>query len=162
LDIVINELGYKYFTRQEQKINGDIVIHKVETIDFLIDNNSLLDLLVREYGGHNDFMGCFAKREKRMNENSKNKLLLKIKPETINGRMAIYVCPECADIGCGAYCCEIKKTNEYYVWKNFAYENYHEDAKLLENIGSFYFNKNKYEDIIFELSKNMNKKFIII
>jgi hypothetical protein len=153
LDIVVNELNYRFLTRQEEKSNGNIIKHKVETIDFLIDNNSLLDLLVKEYGGHDDYMGCFGKEWKILNENSKKKLLLKIKPETINGRIAIYVCPECADIGCGAFCCEIEKINENYIWKNIAYENNNEDAKILEKIGTFYFNKNKYEEIIFELSK---------
>jgi hypothetical protein len=150
LDIVVNELNYKIFIRKEKKSNGNIIKHKLETIDFIIDNNSLLNLLVK-YGGHNDLMGCFAKGWKTLNENSKEKLLLKLKPETINGRMAIYVCPECADIGCGAFCCEIEESNENYVWKNFAYENNYEDAKILD-VGSFCFNKNKYEKIILELS----------
>jgi hypothetical protein len=109
MEFELNELNYKIFTRQEEKSdNNSILKHKVKTIDFIVGNNSLLDLLVKENGGHNDFMGCFSKGWNKLNENSKNKLLNKIEPETINGRMAIYVCPECADIGCGAYCCKIE------------------------------------------------------
>jgi hypothetical protein len=144
---IINELNYKFFARREGKSK-----RKIETIDFIIDNYSLLDLFINEDGGHNDFMGCFSKGWDKLNECSKNKLLLKMQPETIDGRMALYVCPECADIGCGAYCCKIEKTDDFYIWKDFAYENNYEDARIINNIRPFYFNKIAYEEIILKLS----------
>jgi hypothetical protein len=148
----MNELNYIFFTRQEKTSNNDIIKQKVETIDFIIDNNSLLDLIINKHGGHNDFMGCFSKGWNKLNEYSKNKLLNKLEPETINGRMAIYICPECGDISCGAYCCKIEKINGMYIWKDFAYENNYEEAKIINNVGPFYFDEIIYENIILKLS----------
>jgi hypothetical protein len=48
--------------------------------------------------------------------------------------MAIYICPECGDIGCGAYCCKIEKINGMYIWKDFSYENNFEEARIINNI----------------------------
>ena len=152
METKMNELNYVFFIRQEKISNNNIIKHKVETIDFIIDNNSLLDLIINKHGGDNDFMGCFSKGWNKLNENSKNKLLNKLEPETANGRMAIYICPECGDIGCGAYCCKIEKTNGMYIWKDFAYENNYEEAKIINNIGPFYFNEIMYENIILKLS----------
>ena len=152
METKMNELNYVFLTRQEEISNNNIIKHKVETIDFIIDNNSLLDLIINKHGGDNDFMGCFSKGWNKLNENSKNKLLNKLEPETANGRMAIYICPECGDIGCGAYCCKIEKTNGMYIWKDFAYENNYEEAKIINNIGPFYFNEIMYENIILKLS----------
>ena len=152
METKMNELNYVFFIRQEEISNNNIIKHKVETIDFIIDNNSLLDLIINKHGGDNDFMGCFSKGWNKLNENSKNKLLNKLEPETANGRMAIYICPECGDIGCGAYCCKIEKTNGMYIWKDFAYENNYEEAKIINNIGPFYFNEIMYENIILKLS----------
>jgi len=153
MEIKVNELNYKYIIRDEEKTNNNILKHNRKTIDFFINNNSLLDLLVKNYGEHNDFIGCFTKGLKKLNKYSKNKLLNISKPETKNGRMAIYICPECADISCGAYCCKIEKINGIYIWKDFAYENDYEDAKIINNVGPFYFNEKLYEKIILKLSK---------
>ena len=153
MEININELNYKILIRNGLKENKYILVHKRKSVDFIIDNNSLLDLLYKNYGGHNDFIGCFVKGLKKLNKHSKDKLLNIIKPETKDGRTAIYICPECGDISCGAYCCKIEKTNGIYIWKDFAYENDYKDVKIINNIGPFYFNEKIYEKIILKLSK---------
>jgi hypothetical protein len=148
-----NEINYTFFKRNEEKSNK-IIRHGVETIDFIIDSKPLLNILVnKSNGGHNDYMGCFSKGWDKLNNDSKNKLLLKKEPDTTDGRTAIYVCPECADIGCGAYCCKIEKTNELYIWKDFAYENGYEDAIIIDKIGPYYFDKKDYEELILKISK---------
>jgi hypothetical protein len=61
---MINELGYNIFTRKREESNCEIIKHEVETVDFMIDNKSLLELIINEYNGHNehnDYMGCFNK-----------------------------------------------------------------------------------------------------
>jgi hypothetical protein len=155
MDIKINELNYNVVKKHEEKIGGNIIKHGVKTIDFIIDGKSLFEILIRNYDGHNDYMCCFGKGLKKINENSKNKLLFKTQPETENGRYLIYFCPECADIGCGAFCCKIKKENGIYKWNDFAYEKGDEEVFLINNIGTFNFNENYYEELINKIYKIM-------
>jgi hypothetical protein len=150
----INELNYNIFKRQEVQSGENIIKHGFESIDFVIDGKSLLKILT-ENDGDNDYMGCFSKGLNELNKNSKNKLLVKTEPETENGRVLIYVCPECADIGCGALCCKIKKENGKYIWNDFAYENGYEDEKIYKNIGPFYFDEKTYEELIIKVNKIM-------
>jgi hypothetical protein len=149
----INILNYNILKRNEEKMEGKIIKHEVETIDFMIDNKSLLKLIVNQHGGHNDYMGCFSKDWNKLNEHSGNILLLRKEPDTKIKHIAIYVCPECADINCGAYCCKVEKTDELYVWKDFTYENDYEPEIIVDNIGPFYFNKKEYERIIMDIIK---------
>jgi hypothetical protein len=39
------------------------------------------------------------------------------------GRQALYVCPECGDLGCGAISAVVTREGGYFVWKDFAYYN---------------------------------------
>lgn len=105
-------------------------------------------MIVREAGGHKDFLGCFARGWGHLNEHSLKQLLLKDSPETESGRSLIYVCPECADIGCGAYGCKIIKTNNVYIWSDFAYENGYEEPQLIEGLGPFEFTEENYETAV--------------
>jgi len=56
-----------------------------------------------------------------------NKRILRIfrlqeKPELSTGRIALYVCPECGDIACGAITASIQDLGDRIVWKDFGYE----------------------------------------
>lgn len=44
-------------------------------------------------------------------------------PDSESGRILLYICPECGDIGCGAYSAFIEHGGGTYVWRDFAYEN---------------------------------------
>ena len=99
--------------------------------DFTIDGRSLLEIVAEIEGWHGDYMGCFSRGWEGLNEASKAQLLLLSDPETEEGRRLIYVCPECADIGCGAIACVVTRDAEDYLWADFAYENGYEKARLL-------------------------------
>jgi len=73
------------------------------------------------------------------------KLMLKEKPDTDRGGVLLYVCPECGDIGCGAYSVLVKKNDAGYVWESFAYENGYEEPQPIENVGPFLFSAEAYE-----------------
>ena len=54
--------------------------------------------------------------------------LLKQPSDLRPGRVAIFICPECADYCCGAVTASITKEGEFIVWETFATENnYSED-----------------------------------
>ena len=139
-------LNFKVLFRKGSA-NGCIV-HESYSCDFIIDGVSLLDMIVENAGGHKDFMGCFARGWHNMNEHSLRQLLLQDNPETESGRSLIYVCPECADIGCGAYGCKITKSGDAYTWSDFAYENGYEEPQIVDGIGPFEFNEENYEAVI--------------
>ncbi|EMM98387.1 hypothetical protein LEP1GSC035_2773 [Leptospira noguchii str. 2007001578] len=91
-------------------------------------------------------MGCFVKGFDNL-DIYKELLLLQL-PKTDSGRSLIYICPECGDIGCGAYTCKITLDSSKYIWSNFAYENGYEEPYLMTNIESIFFDKIEYEKII--------------
>lgn len=51
-----------------------------------------------------------------------NEILLRKKASLETGRIMLYVCPECADIDCGAITANIKDLGDKIVWKEFGYE----------------------------------------
>jgi hypothetical protein len=125
--------------------NGSITITERFSADFLIDGKSLLQALVEAGGGHSDFMGCFVKGFPDPSQKAIEKLMLKGDPDTERGRALLYICPECGDIGCGAYSVRIKKTDSSYIWEDFAYENGYEGPHVIEGVGPFGFARDTYE-----------------
>lgn len=120
--------------------------HESYSSDFTINGESLLACLVS--GGDSDFLGCFARGWDDLNKHSLKQLLLQVPPETESGRSLIYVCPECADIGCGAYGCKITKIGEEYIWSDFAYENGIGEPDIIPGIGPFKFKAPEYEAVV--------------
>jgi len=56
-----------------------------------------------------------------------NKRILRIfrlqeKPELSTERVALYVCPECGDIACGAITASVQDLGDRIVWRDFGYE----------------------------------------
>ncbi len=43
-----------------------------------------------------------------------------------SGRVLLFVCPECGDIGCGAIAVRISRHGDHIVWNDFAHENGYE------------------------------------
>jgi len=118
--------------------------------DFLIDGQSLLEMLVKNAGGHSDFMGCFvsgyAEECERMSA-----MLLNVPLE--NGkRVLLYICPECGDVGCGAYSAIVRRDHESYVWESFAYQTSECDLMLVEPFGPFVFEESLYTAALFAAS----------
>lgn len=60
----------------------------------------------------------------------------------------LFVCPECADLGCGAITMSITKEGDSFVWSEFAYENNYDEAMTdfasYASIGPFRFEARQY------------------
>jgi hypothetical protein len=140
-------LNFQIKHREGIEDNG-MVVHESYSSDFTVDGKSLLTFLVTKAGGHSDFLGCFARGRDNLNKHSLKQLLLQEPLETESGRCLIYVCPECADIGCGAYGCKITKIGEEYIWSDFAYENGYEEPELIKEIGPLRFSVTEYESVV--------------
>ena len=122
-----------------------IIVHESYSVDFIVNGESLLQSITELTGGHKDFIGCFARSWINLNDHSKKQLLLLEPPETKSGRALLYLCPECGDIGCGAYGCVIRREDDSYWWSDFAYENGYEQPRPISGLGPFVFDVKSYE-----------------
>ncbi|QVW26707.1 hypothetical protein KJF94_14715 [Pseudomonas hormoni] len=69
--------------------------------------------------------------------------------EKLSGdRVLLYLCPECGDIGCGAYSVQTQESDEHFIRDLFAYENGYEEPRIIKGIGPFTFEKQSYEAAI--------------
>ncbi len=94
--------------------------HERFTYDFVVDDVSLADAMdVCKL----DLVGCLDVMNNKWNAHAANALLLKGPPDIPPDRVMIYVCPECADLGCGAFTARVTNIGGDYVWSDFQYEN---------------------------------------
>ncbi|WP_223113160.1 hypothetical protein [Pseudomonas syringae] len=143
----ISSLSSQRLFRPGSSLNGCSTVERL-SIDFLINECSLLDALVSAAGGHSDFMGCFVKGFTESNSVSKSRLLLREHTEIESDRVLLYMCPECGDIGCGAYSVCVRQSDECFTWDLFAYENGYEEPQIIAGIGPFIFERHAYEAAI--------------
>lgn len=76
-----------------------------------------------------------------------NRLLRKAPSDFPNNRNSIYVCPECAQLDCGAVTVVIEREGDNIVWRDFGIQSdshetvYRDD---FDDIGTFRFNATEY------------------
>lgn len=126
-------------------VSGAVTKQERHSVDFTVNGESLLDKLVKSDGGHADFMGCMVLGFPEQNAQAVNMLVCVQPPDSESGRVLFYVCPECGDLGCGAYGAFVERTGSTYVWRDFAYENGCDDPRFLTDIGPFVFESTLYE-----------------
>ncbi len=144
-----NVLSYKSQTKLEEL--GGAMNSQRFYFDFIIDGKPLSELLgVKENG----MIGVLGTSSHSNYEKEKiSELLLEKETELGNGRVIIYGCSECLDIGCGAITVKIEKIDNSIIWKEFAYENEYEETDFEEykKIGSFVFDQQVYKDLFTEM-----------
>lgn len=58
-------------------------------------------------------------------------LLMRAPSELKSGRVPIYICPECADLGCGAVTVDVFRSGNEIVWDDFHHEtNYGSESPI--------------------------------
>ena len=85
--------------------------------DFVVDGRSLLELL---RGG--DVIGVLGAWDRAQQVVRAERLLGKAAPDLPPDRVALYVCPECGDLGCGAITASVLREGDGVVWRDFAWE----------------------------------------
>jgi hypothetical protein len=86
-------------------------------LDFVVDG----DALYERHGFH--FIGCLGWLPPDADEAAARRLLRWAKPD-IDGRVSLYVCPECADLYCGAITATIERAGEDVVWRDMAMSSF--------------------------------------
>lgn len=76
-------------------------------------------------------------------------LLGEMPAELPSGRVPIYVCPQCGDLGCGAVTAVIERTPDTVVWRDFGwdvnYETDDDDDSSLITAGPFVFDRAQHD-----------------
>ncbi|MNJ39498.1 hypothetical protein D3C77_343730 [compost metagenome] len=142
-----NALTFRNTVRPGGSSNGCTTTERYFS-DFRIDERSLLEILVTAHGGHSDFMSGFVSGFSEQNRVFGASLLQCNQPEVEPNRVLIYICPECGDIGCGAYSVQIHKSRAGIIWEGFAYETGYEEACVILDVGPFIFSPAPYERTI--------------
>lgn len=119
-----------------------------EFMDFVIDGQSLWELCKIE---GLDNISCIWLP--RVDEAAVKRLLLLEPADFPEGRVSLYVCAECGDIGCGAVSVRIAMDGDSVTWCDFAYQNNYDDS-MTHSLGSFAdidpvsFEKNEYHNLL--------------
>jgi hypothetical protein len=142
-----HELAFQVLDRRSDGTPG--VKRECHSVDFLIDGKSLLQALASISGSHGDFAGCFSRGVPQINAQRFQEFLGRTGPSLDAGRLLLYVCPECGDLGCGAYTARVERTESGFSWSDFAFENGYEAARLLPSLGPYHFHRVQYEDVLF-------------
>ncbi len=84
-------------------------------------------------------------------------LMLKKPSELESGRVPLYVCSCCADLGCGAITVLVEKTEDTYIWSNFRRESNgvkgFSQSEYMLRTGPFTFEKDRYISVINQYSQ---------
>jgi hypothetical protein len=145
---MISSLDFRLLNRVASATGGTTTKGRT-SVDFVIDGEGLLTRLVAaDGGGHGDFMGCFVLGLPELNQAKSALLAGQSAAETDEGRVLLYLCPECGDIRCGAYAAKVQVGPELVEWSDFAYENGYEPGRRLANLGPFVFGLSEYRDVI--------------
>lgn len=149
-DIPLSTLTVQRRLRESYK-DKNVRVAKREFSDFVVDGKSLFDMI----GG--DYMSCFVRGYGKQNVLARDYLLHADPTKPIS----LYVCPECADIGCGAIQTRVVRRNDDVVWERLAWDNamsdpIHEEIRAgfaKKQLGPFRFRPDTYEAAIVKASR---------
>jgi hypothetical protein len=111
--------------------------------DFFISGNSLKTILSIETADYITLFGWGTNQE--YDRHILNVFRLKEKSQLESGRVMIYVCPECGDIGCGAITATIRDFGDRIIWSDFGYENDYEGVQeIYDQVKPIEFDRKSY------------------
>ena len=88
-------------------------------LDLVVDGESLYDRFGREH----DRISCLGWLGPAHDEGAARRLLGDAAPD-LEGRVMLYVCPECADEYCGALTVSVEQDGSTVVWRDVCYSGY--------------------------------------
>lgn len=116
------------------------------TFDFVVNAQSLFAVTG---AASFDLSGCFSVPERepdralRLNDRLARRLTSAV-PIGGSDRVALYVCPECGDLACGAITALVSRSDGIVRWSDFAYENGDDSETRLPTVGPFAFDWTSY------------------
>ena len=125
------------------------------SFDFVVDDQRLSALIPR------DVASCLGWGTPAAQSQNVAKILLRGEPDVPPNRYALYVCPECGDLGCGALTAVIERDGDAIIWRDFAWQNNYEDKvwrEGFEDLGQFRFDAPSYERLLLGASLSSVKR----
>jgi hypothetical protein len=119
-------------------------------LDFVVDGVSLYE----EVGRRSDLISTVWIDPPMPKEEQGKAIRRLLKADTgdlPNGRVSLYICPECGDLGCGVISVQIDVADDQITWRDFGYENNYEHHVGLDSyrsVGPFHFSRSVYEAIL--------------
>ncbi len=108
--------------------------------DILVDGRSLYEIYALEY----DYVSCLGWGSQDFQNEQISKLLLQAETY-ISNRYSLFICPACADLGCGSISLNIEGSECYIKWFNFGYQNsLNYQVEMSKRQFTFYFDKKDY------------------
>ncbi|WP_143278627.1 hypothetical protein [Bradyrhizobium sp. Y36] len=109
------------------------------SFDFIVNGVSLFEATrAAEYDMCGSLSNPQFEREIARRVNGETAALLTSDVPTGGHRVALFVCPECGDVACGAITARVSRTDGGVQWSDFAYENGFDPASTLD-LGPFQF-----------------------
>jgi hypothetical protein len=139
------ELSLRHYKRPAEQNRG-VCLPSGDYTDYYIGDARLLDLLNISDSG---MVTPFDWPRPDFHTVTVEELALAREPALPTGRCQLYVCPTCADIGCGAITVRVEAKANWIIWRDIAYEDEH-GPRLDEypDLGLFYFHANAYRRLL--------------
>lgn len=114
--------------------------------DFVVDGVSLYEVAAQS----RDLVSVIWSEPLVPTEQAKaiERLLARGPRDGSDGRVSLYICPECGDLACGAITVRIDERSDEIVWRDFGFENTHEcgvDRAAFSSLGPFHSDRVDYE-----------------
>jgi hypothetical protein len=121
--------------------------------DVVVDSQSLY-AVVRSEGL--DFISAILLDYPHIARPAVSRLLGDEPPDAPAGRVALYICPECGDLGCGAVTVKINRSDDKVEWSAWGYQNnYEDDITPLRGFADVTFRRQDYERVLRALLARM-------
>ena len=124
-------------------------------LDFVIDVKPLVQLPAAKGENNMDCIQPFGwpgEAGRQIEAAAAARLLLKAEPNLRTGRYSLPVCPECADLGCGAVTAVVEREDDLFVWRKFGFETDYNpdelDLAAFEHIYQLAFDKREYSALL--------------
>ncbi|NRQ31505.1 hypothetical protein HII36_06570 [Nonomuraea sp. NN258] len=119
-------------------------------LDLVIDGDSLLDTLAGRRPALADLSSVLGLAPP-FDENDVGALLGRSPSPLTDGRIPLYVCPECGDLGCGAVTAVVERAGDRVVWRDLGRQTDYEDEvdrDGLTGLGPYVFDRARYEAVL--------------
>lgn len=113
--------------------------------DMIVSGKSLYEVVLEN---RLDCVSVLGSHGSQLDRTAQEQLLLEAPGDFPGGRIALYVCPLCADFGCGAVSAKIWRDSSNIVWSNLAFGTDDEDLSPIEPAGPLSFDIDQYRHAI--------------
>lgn len=128
--------------------------HRHHFLDFVIDGTSLLEVAEQQDRMVTNLSSAW--RTSSVRAAIENLLGRGAADGLGSGRVALLVCPECGDLGCGQVTAELVVTDHAVMWADFRWESGWEEPESWDLLtGSVTFDRSQYEAVLGSAAKRV-------